>query len=198
MKKTITITIDTDSDNVQISPQDCNDLRGLQEKNKQLKARIEALTKKITEDAPKVEFAELFKKNNTCCFVSDIVTMLQAHGVRIGSIRLFQWLRDHSYIVQHGCLVTQHMIDKGFGQNIITGTYFDPKMHVWTPSRRAAFNYVALWNIFKAFNLTKNQLNQSLKTAKTINEQINFTEPSSVQTRAETDLDSVRANDLSS
>lgn len=63
------------------------------EKNQKLEA-------KIALDAPKVRFAECVADSPELAYVSQLAKVLKQNGINIGRNRVFEWLREHEYIVK--------------------------------------------------------------------------------------------------
>ena len=62
----------------------------------QLEAQIEA-------DKPKVLFADAVSASHTSILVGELAKLLKQNGVDIGATRLFNWLRNHGYLI---CLIS--------------------------------------------------------------------------------------------
>jgi len=69
---------------------------------KDLNNEVKQLNGKITEDKPKVIFAESIEKATTGIMVADMAKILKQNGVEIGQHRLFQWLRQKGLCVKTG------------------------------------------------------------------------------------------------
>lgn len=61
--------------------------------------RLEA---KIALDAPKVRFAECVADSPELAYVSQLAKVLKQNGINIGRNRVFEWLREHEYIMKTG------------------------------------------------------------------------------------------------
>lgn len=59
--------------------------------------RLEA---KIALDAPKVRFAECVADSPELAYVGQLAKVLKQNGINIGRNRVFEWLREHEYIVK--------------------------------------------------------------------------------------------------
>ena len=60
------------------------------------------LEEKIEQDKPKVLFAEAVQTADTSILVGDLAKLIKQNGVDIGQKRLFEWLRNHGYLIKHG------------------------------------------------------------------------------------------------
>jgi anti-repressor protein len=60
----------------------------------------EALEAKITEDAPKVLFADAVATSATTVLIGDLAKILRGNGIEIGANRLFARLRDEGYLIR--------------------------------------------------------------------------------------------------
>lgn len=58
------------------------------------------LESKIALDAPKVRFAECVADSPELAYVSQLAKVLKQNGINIGRNRVFEWLREHEYIVK--------------------------------------------------------------------------------------------------
>lgn len=65
------------------------------EKNQRLEA-------KIALDAPKTRFADCVADSPELSYVSELAKVLKQNGVNIGRTRVFEWLREHEYIMKTG------------------------------------------------------------------------------------------------
>ena len=65
------------------------------EKNQRLEA-------KIALDAPKTRFADCVADSSELSYVSELAKVLKQNGVNIGRTRVFEWLREHEYIMKTG------------------------------------------------------------------------------------------------
>ena len=66
------------------------------------KDRIMRLETKITEDKPKVLFADAVSASHTSILVGELAKLLRQNGVDIGQNRLFAWMRDNGYLIRRG------------------------------------------------------------------------------------------------
>ncbi|MDR3767526.1 MAG: phage antirepressor KilAC domain-containing protein [Butyricicoccus sp.] len=78
---------------------------------------VNAQAAKIAADAPKVLFAESVAASHTSILVFDLAKILCQNGVKIGGARLFEWMREHGYLVKRKCsdwnMPTQKSMDMG-------------------------------------------------------------------------------------
>lgn len=72
----------------------------LQRKVEALKLKIQEQAKRIELDQPRVLFAQSVENADTCILVGEMAKILNQNGVPIGQNRLFQWLRDHDYLIK--------------------------------------------------------------------------------------------------
>lgn len=63
---------------------------------------VKQLNSKIEEDRPKVLFANAVETAQTSILVGDLAKLLKQNGVEIGQKRLFDWLREHGYLIKSG------------------------------------------------------------------------------------------------
>lgn len=61
-----------------------------------------ALENKVTEDKPKVLFAEAVETAKTSILIGDLAKILRQNGITTGQNRLFEWLRNHGYLIKSG------------------------------------------------------------------------------------------------
>lgn len=59
-----------------------------------------ALEAKVTEDAPKVLFADAVATSQTDILVGDLAKILRGNGVEVGANRLFGMMRDEGYLIR--------------------------------------------------------------------------------------------------
>lgn len=62
--------------------------------------KINSLSERIEQDAPKVLFADSVTASHTSILVYDLAKLIRQNGVDIGGNRLFAWLREHGYLVR--------------------------------------------------------------------------------------------------
>jgi anti-repressor protein len=89
-----------------------------------MKRALEYADKKVLElknqialDKPKVLFAEAVEVSNTSILIGELSKLLKQNGIEIGQNRLFQWMRDNSYLIKKKGemfnLPTQYSMDLG-------------------------------------------------------------------------------------
>lgn len=61
---------------------------------------IEQQKKKIEENQPKVLFADAVAASYTSILVGDLAKLIQQNGVKMGSRRLFAWMRENGYLMK--------------------------------------------------------------------------------------------------
>ena len=61
---------------------------------------IEAQTKAIEEMKPKAIFADAVSASNSSILIGDLAKLLRQNGVDIGAKRLFEYLRNHGYLIK--------------------------------------------------------------------------------------------------
>lgn len=63
---------------------------------------VKTLNNKIEADKPKVLFADAVETSQTSILVGDLAKLIKQNGVDIGQKRLFDWLREHGYLIKSG------------------------------------------------------------------------------------------------
>lgn len=85
-------------------------LKDEQEKRKALEAQIES-------QKPAVLFTGAVKTSKTSILIGELAKMLKQNGVNIGQNRLFEWLRQHGYLIKRNGtdynMPTQRSMDMG-------------------------------------------------------------------------------------
>ena len=80
--------------------------------------KIDDLQIQISIDKPKVLFADAVSASHTSILVGDLAKLLRQNGVDIGQNRLFEWLRDHGYLIsrkgESWNSPTQYSMDRGW------------------------------------------------------------------------------------
>ena len=61
--------------------------------------QIKTLSEKITQDKPKVIFADAVTASHTSILVGELAKLLHQNGVEIGQNRLFDWLRQNGFLI---------------------------------------------------------------------------------------------------
>ena len=83
--------------------------------------------KLIEESKPKALFADAVASSSTSILIRDLAKVLHQNGIKIGQNRMFDWLRDHGYLIKRGSdknMPTQRAMElKLF--HIKEGTYID-------------------------------------------------------------------------
>ena len=64
--------------------------------------KIEQQQQQLTEQEPKVNFANAMITSTTSCLVGELAKVLTQNGYTIGQNRLFKWLRDKGYLGRWG------------------------------------------------------------------------------------------------
>ena len=62
--------------------------------------KVHKLEAQIEADRPKVLFAEAVSASHTSILVGELAKLLKQNGVDMGANRLFNWLRDHGYLIK--------------------------------------------------------------------------------------------------
>lgn len=78
--------------------------------------KIQEQAKRIEEMRPKEIFADAVTASETSILVGDLAKILKQNGIDIGQKRLFQWMRDHGYLIKYGRSMnvpTQYSMDLG-------------------------------------------------------------------------------------
>lgn len=79
-------------------------------------AIIEKQAKKIEADRPKTIFADAVSTSKTSILIGDLAKLICQNGHQIGQKRLFQWMRDHGYLMKVGAsynMPTQRYMEQG-------------------------------------------------------------------------------------
>lgn len=64
------------------------------------RAKNQQLTEKVRQAAPKVLFAESVEASNHSILIFDLAKILRQNGAQIGGKRLFEWMRENSYLIK--------------------------------------------------------------------------------------------------
>ena len=86
--------------------------RKIEEKN-QLIAMQDS---RIQEMRPKEIFADAVSASHTSILIGDLAKLICQNGYQIGQKRLFEWMRDHGYLMKYGTsrnLPTQRYVEQG-------------------------------------------------------------------------------------
>lgn len=89
--------------------------------------QIEKQQKQLTEQEPKVNFANAMIASTTSCLIGELAKVLTQNGYTIGQNRLFQWLRDNEYLGKWGerkNIPLQQYVEQGLFQ-LKKSTYTD-------------------------------------------------------------------------
>ena len=70
----------------------CQQLKDEQDKRKKLE-------QKVSEDKPKVLFADSVATSNSTILIGELAKILRQNGVNIGQNRLFDWMRNNGYLI---------------------------------------------------------------------------------------------------
>ena len=63
------------------------------------KEKREALEAKVEEDKPKVLFADSVATSKDTILIGSLAKILKQNGIDIGPVKLFEWMRQHGYLV---------------------------------------------------------------------------------------------------
>ena len=66
------------------------------------KEQRKALEEKVEQDKPKVLFANAVETAKTSILVGDLAKLIKQNGIDIGQKRLFEYLREHGYLIKNG------------------------------------------------------------------------------------------------
>lgn len=73
---------------------------------KEQKAQIEEMT-------PKAVFADAVSESESSILIRELAKLLKQNGIQTGEKRLYQWLRDHEYIMKNNTMPTQKSMEMG-------------------------------------------------------------------------------------
>lgn len=88
----------------------------LEAENEKHKEVIAQQSQKIEADRPKTIFADAVSTSNTSILIGDLAKLICQNGHQIGQKRLFQWMRDHGYLMKVGAsynMPTQRYMEQG-------------------------------------------------------------------------------------
>lgn len=88
-------------------------LKQEREQRKRLEEKNANLQNQITQDKPKVVFAEAVSASDDSILIGQLAKILRGNGLDIGQNRLFQILRDRGFLMKHSNMPTQKAMDKG-------------------------------------------------------------------------------------
>ena len=69
---------------------------------KEERQRVSELKARNEEMRPKEIFADAVSASHTSILIGDLAKLIKQNGYDIGQKRLFQWLRDHGYLIKDG------------------------------------------------------------------------------------------------
>lgn len=72
------------------------------EKNERLALENKEKQKSLTEQQPKVLFADSILASKTSCLIGELAKILTQNGCKIGQNKLFKWLRGNGYLCTRG------------------------------------------------------------------------------------------------
>lgn len=79
--------------------------------------KVTALTERVEADRPKVIFADAMDTSRESILIGNLAKLLAQNGVKIGQNRLFEWLREHGYLMsckgERWNMPTQSSIERG-------------------------------------------------------------------------------------
>jgi len=64
--------------------------------------KIHMLEAKAEQDKPKVLFADAVAASDTSILIGDLAKLIKQNGVDIGPKRMFEWMREHGYLMKSG------------------------------------------------------------------------------------------------
>lgn len=82
---------------------------------------------KIESDKPKTIFADAVSTSSTSILIGDLAKLICQNGVKMGQKRLFEWLRNHNYLIKSGSsrnMPQQRYMEQGLFR-IKESTYVD-------------------------------------------------------------------------
>lgn len=96
---------------------------------KEERTKVSVLNEKISEDKPKVIFADALATSYTSILIRDLSKLIRQNGVEIGGLRLYEWMRKNGYLIkQKGTdynMPTQRSMEQGLfeiKETVITHT----------------------------------------------------------------------------
>lgn len=94
-----------------------NNADGLADLLKQAADQLKAKDIQIAEMKPKALFADAVSTSETNILIGELAKILKGNGVNIGQNRLFQWMREHGYLIKRKGMdynmPTQHSMELG-------------------------------------------------------------------------------------
>ena len=73
---------------------------GLAQQIKDLRLQAERQQQQIEADRPKTLFADALSTSESSILVRELAKLLKQNGIDIGQNRLFDWLREHGYLIK--------------------------------------------------------------------------------------------------
>ena len=77
-------------------------LKSEREEKAKLQYENRKQAEQISQDAPKVLFADAVSTSQRSCLVAELAKILRQNGVNIGQNKLFKWMRDNGYLCRKG------------------------------------------------------------------------------------------------
>lgn len=87
-----------------------------QENVKRLELTVSKQNELLERSKPLVCFANCVKTADTSILIGELAKILRQNGVEIGQKRLFEWLREHGYLIKGGSdknMPTQYSVERG-------------------------------------------------------------------------------------
>lgn len=82
-------------------------LKSEREEKAKLQYENRKQAEQISQDAPKVLFADAVSTSQRSCLVAELAKILRQNGVNIGQNKLFKWMRDNGYLCRKGLYYNQ-------------------------------------------------------------------------------------------
>ena len=70
--------------------------------NKEQQQRIDQQQEQLTEQKPKVVFADAVAGSRSSCLIGELAKLITQNGYQIGQNRLYEWLRENHYLGTYG------------------------------------------------------------------------------------------------
>ena len=70
--------------------------------NKEKQQRIDQQQEQLTEQKPKVVFADAVAGSRSSCLIGELAKLITQNGYQIGQNRLYEWLRENHYLGTYG------------------------------------------------------------------------------------------------
>ena len=70
--------------------------------NKQKQEQIDQQQEQLTEQKPKVVFADAVAGSRSSCLIGELAKLITQNGYQIGQNRLYEWLRENHYLGTYG------------------------------------------------------------------------------------------------